>query len=320
MRKRRTTILCVIALCVIVSLAFIPGQKGKRITVAEINAAIKAKGAGWVAGENKFTHWTIEELKAMMGFFPEEISDIESEYPIKVAGKPSKPPTEPPTGLPDSFDWRIGGWVTPVRDQGERGICGSCWAFATVAQLESVILIHNQTPGPYLDLSEQFLVSCVTSNYGCGGGGLYNAYNFVRDTGTPDDNCSPYTATDGSCVSLTPACADSVKQIDGWSRITGTINTLTNGIKEAVFKNGPVSCGMNVYEDFFSYVSGCYQHAKGRPLGAHAVCIVGWTPDGCWIVKNSFGDDWGEAGFFNIKFGSCSIGASAGTFIYNGSN
>jgi len=317
MWKRRITILFVIALFVVVSLALIPGQKGKRTTVAEINAAIKAKGAGWVARENKFTNWTIEELKAMMGTFPEEISDIESEYPIKVAGKPPKPPT----GLPESFDWRTGGWVTPVRDQ-VRGICGSCWAFATVAQLESLILIYNKAPGLDLDLSEQFLVSCDTSNNGCYGGSLYNAYNFVRDTGTPDEECFRYSATDELCGSSCGDWAKRVERIDGWSRFPGNIKNITNGIKEAVYKNGPVSCAFSVYEDFFSYGSGCYEHVKrtGPFLGMHAVCIVGWTADGCWIVKNSFGADWGDVGYFMIKFGNCNIGSSAGTFIYTDSN
>ena len=311
MRKRRTTILCVIALCVIVSLAFIPGQTGRRTTVAEINAAIKANGAGWVARENKFTNWTIEELKAMLGTFPEEIADIESEYPIAVAGKPSK--------LPKEFDWRDnnGNWVTPVRDQ-ERGKCGSCWAFATVAQLESLILISESTPGVNLDLSEQFLLSCDMSNNACAGGNLYNAYNFIRDTGTPDEGCFLYSATNGSCESRCSDWASRVRRIDGWSRFTGTIDK----IKEAVYKNGPLSCGFIVYEDFYSYDSGCYEHVKrtGPYLGMHAVCIVGWTADGCWIVKNSFGADWGDVGYFKIKFGNCNIGLSAGKFIYTGSN
>jgi len=326
MRKRRITILFVIALLVIVSLTLIPGQKGKRTSVAKINAAIKAKGACWAAKENKFTNWTIEELKAIMGAFPEEIADIESKYPIAATGKPSKPPKPPKGGLPKSFDWRDhngGSWVTPVRDQGR---CGSCWAFGTVAQLESLILIFNNAPGFDLDLSEQFIVSCDTSNYGCNGGNMYRAYDFVRDTGIPDEDCFPYIATVDYCPPCDGAdgrCSDwasKVKRIDSWRRVGGPIKINTNKIKEAVYENGPLSCGFDVYEDFFSYESGCYEYVAGPHIGGHAVCIIGWTAEGCWIVKNSWGNDWGENGFFQIKFGNCRIGRSAGKFKYTGSN
>ena len=318
MGKRKITILFVIALFVAVSLTLIPGQKGKRTTVANINAAIKAKGACWKAKENKFTHWTIDELKAIMGAFPEDIAEIESEYPITITGKPPKPSKPPKGELPKSFDWRDhngGCWVTPVRDQAK---CGSCWAFGTVAQLESLILIFNNTPGTDLDLSEQFIVSCDTSNFGCNGGNMYRAYDFVRDTGIPDEDCFPYKASDLPCNDRCTDWADRVERIDSWSRL-GRIKINTNKIKEAVYENGPLSCGFDVYEDFFSYESGCYEYVTGPYIGGHAVCIVGWTAEGCWIAKNSWRDDWGENGFFKIKFGNCNFGRSAGKFKYTGS-
>lgn len=326
MKKRNLTILFMIVILVALAFAVIPGQKEKRTSVAKINAAIKAKGACWVAKENKFTHWTIEELKAILGAFPEEIADIESEYPIKITGKPEKPP-KPPKGpkpqLPKEFDWQDhngGNWVTPVRNQGQ---CGSCWAFGTVAQLESLILIFNNTPyilGFDVDLSEQFIVSCDTSNYGCNGGNMYRAYDFVRDTGIPDEACFLYAASDLPCNDRCTDWADRVERIDRWSRVGGPIKINTNKIKEAVYENGPLTCAFDIYEDFYSYELGCYEYVTGPYLGGHAVCIVGWTAEDCWIVKNSWGADWGENGFFKIKFGNCNFGQNAGKFKYTGSN
>ena len=324
MKKRNLTILFIIAILVVLSFAAVPGQKGKRIPVDKINAAIKAKGACWVAKENKFTHWTIEELKAIMGAFPEEIADIESISPITTKGKPekpSKPPKGPKPQLPTEFDWRDnnGNWVTRVKDQSPPGTrCGSCWAFGTVAQMESLILIKNNTPFLDVDLSEQFIVSCDTSNNGCNGGNMEKVYNFVRDTGTPDESCFPYEAWDAPCGERCDDWADRVKKIDRWSWIS-RMGINNDKIKKAVYENGPITCAFNVYEDFVSYESGCYEHATGPYLGGHAVCIVGWTAEDCWIVKNSWGADWGMDGFFMIKFGNCSFGRSAGKFEYSGS-
>ncbi|TET70368.1 MAG: hypothetical protein E3J56_08100 [Candidatus Aminicenantes bacterium] len=322
MKKRNLTLLFMIILLIAVALIVLPGQRRKIPTVAEINAAIKAKGACWIAKENKFTHWTFEELKAMLGTFPEETAADEFEAPGKATGKPEKPPGKPEKPpkqpLPTSFDWsdNNGNWVTPVRDQ---GYCGSCWAFATVAQMESLIRIFYGNPFLDVDLSEQFIVSCDTSNHGCSGGRLQNVYQFVQHTGTPDEDCFLYLATDEPCYSPLRCddWANRVEKIKMWK--WAVLRLDTNKLKKVVFENGPVTCFMHVYYDLVFYESGCYEHVDAPWAGGHAVCIVGWTEEGCWIVKNSWGDDWGENGFFRIKFGNCKIGSQAGTFKYSGS-
>jgi C1A family cysteine protease len=306
--KKRNILLIVLTIILIGTLSFQmgPGSSRARPTVGEINAQIKAKAACWVAIENKFSYMTDEELKGMLGAFPpglepgdRELSYNESQAPVKITATPQ-------ASLPASFDWRAFNYVnyvSPVKDQGN---CGSCWAFATVAQMESLFLIKKST---LLDLSEQFIVSCDTSDYGCNGGYMNRVYNFVKNTGTVNDSCFPYVGSDVPCKKSCPI----IMKISSWSWVCQT-KLDNNLIKQAVYSNGPLTCTMDVYYDFFNYSGGCYQHTTGAYAGGHAVLIVGWTSGNCWIVKNSWGDDWGEKGYFEIKFSNCRIGLSSAKF------
>lgn len=306
MSLKRFVLVSVVLLAVLAVVAAAP--RGKLLTVREINAAIKAQGAGWVAAENKFTGKSLSELKAMLGAFPPNLT---------AGGEEPAGETRPLANLPASFDWRSQNgynWVTSVKDQGN---CGSCWAFGTVAQLESLMQIYFSNPNLNPDLSEQFIVSCDTSDYGCDGGYMNRVYNFIRSTGTPDESCFPYQAADRPCSERCADWASRVHKIASWSWVCQSrLNNTT--IKNAVYSNGPVTCTFDVYNDFFSYSSGCYKHVTGAYAGGHAVLIVGWTTDSCWIVKNSWGKNWGEQGFFKIKFSNCNFGLSSGKFSYAG--
>lgn len=92
--------------------------------------------------------------------------------------------------LPESFDWREKGCVTPVKNQGS---CGSCWAFATVAAIESAYAIKSNLT---LDLSEQELVDCSSvgryHSRGCNYGFNDEAFQYVIDNGINEENHYPY--------------------------------------------------------------------------------------------------------------------------------
>jgi hypothetical protein len=213
---------------------------------------------------------------------------------------------EPPiVGAPPSLDWRNNGgnFVTPVRNQGG---CGSCWAFATTAALESSVLRAANTPGVDLNLSEQVLVSCGTSGGtdagSCAGGVIQYASNYIRDTGLPVESCYPYTGTDGSCGSACGTYNTSTYRIVSWADVTGTSPTVS-AIRDALVSYGPLVTTMDVYDDFFSYVNGVYSHTTGDYAGGHAVLIVGYSDAGQYfIVKNSWGGSWGESGYFKIAY------------------
>ena len=78
--------------------------------------------------------------------------------------------------------------------------------------------------------------------------------------------------------------------------------------KTALAEDGPIVGCMKVFEDFRAYKAGIYEHVTGAQIGLHAVCIVGFDDDqGCWIVKNSWSDRFGEDGYFRIRYGECCV-------------
>ena len=96
---------------------------------------------------------------------------------------------------------------------------------------------------------------------------------------------------------------DSILKVIDWSAATTTEQR-----KRVIAFNGPVIAGMRIFEDFPHYKSGVYRHVTGGLVGLHAVCVVGYEDDDqCWIVKNSWGADWGEEGFFRIQYGDSGL-------------
>ena len=254
----------------------------------EIRAAIQAKGAQWIAGETSVSSLPPEERKKLLGAFKPQLTGTEKFVSL------------PYVSLPSSLDWRNNGgnFVTPVKNQGQ---CGSCWAFATTAALESYTLIQNHTPNTNLDLSEQVLISCSGAG-SCDGGYIHKASDFIRDTGLPLESCYPYTATNGYCANACPNWQSSTYKIGEWQWVT-TGQPALDAIKNALFTYGPLVTYMEVYDDFNYYKGGIYSYTGGGYQGGHAVTIVGYDDSGQYfIVKNSWGTGWGESGYFKIAY------------------
>jgi len=269
----------------------------------KIQQAIQAKGAKWTAGTNWVTRLSPEEQKRLCGTIIEKPDPSEVELL-------SLPPNN---NLPAKFDWRDnnGNWVTPVTDQ---GICGSCWDFSAVAQVEAWWKIHNSNLDAMPDLSEQFVLSC--SNGGCGGWSVTGALDFIKDNGIPTETCFGYLADDTvPCNNVCPEWRNEAITIPGWGYVTLEEANVEN-IKNAVYLH-PLSVTYIVYKDFNAYSGGVYEHVWGEAEGGHAVLIVGWDDEHeCWIVKNSWGPQWGENGYFRIKWGDSEMG-SYSPFIWN---
>jgi len=265
----------------------------------QIKQSISKKGANWTAGENWVTMLSPEERRKLCGAILEP--------PEGLKGKMLTLPMN--ESLPAHLDWRDnnGNWITPVKHQSSPQSCGSCWDFAAVAAVESWWKIHNSNVDSMIDLSEQFILSCGDAG-SCDGGSPSLALDFVTKTGIPSEECFYYQANDQiPCSNACDNWQEEAVKIPGWGLITGE-EPITENIKNAVFHH-PVSACFDVYEDFPYYSGGIYEHVWGNFLGGHCILIVGWNDaEQSWICKNSWNTDWGDNGYFRIKWGNCQIG------------
>ncbi|GMH14810.1 hypothetical protein Nepgr_016651 [Nepenthes gracilis] len=196
--------------------------------------------------------------------------------------------------LPKAVDWRERGAVNPVKDQGQ---CGSCWAFSTIASVEG---INQIVTGNLTSLSEQELVDCDTAvDAGCNGGLMDNAFEFILENGgidTEDDY--PYKGIDDQCDQSLKN--NKVVSIDGYEDVP-PFNE--KALKKAV-AHQPVSVAIEASGRALQlYQSGVFTGKCGTALD-HAVVAVGYgTEDGVdyWIVRNSWGLEWGEDGYIRIE-------------------
>jgi C1A family cysteine protease len=272
------------------------------------------KGRTWIAGETSMTRLTRAQRRARLGWVPGpgELSLREREKisAKRLKEKPQKgePATVP---LPVTWDWRnVGGrnFISPVKNQGS---CGSCTAFAIAATIEGVARVTknvavNDTQGyRLLDLSEAQLFYC--GGFTCADGCSQEpVLTYATSTGAAPEASFPYTAGDQPC-NLAFGWQGQVTQISGSQEIT----TVT-AMKQFLSTKGPLIAGMSIYPDFADYKGGVYHwDGKGEREGGHLVSVVGYDDNQlAWLCKNSWGTDWGLAGYFYIGYGQVGIDAA----------
>lgn len=220
--------------------------------------------------------------------------------------------------VPDSLDWRtVPGRVSNVKNQGQ---CGSCWAFASTGALEGQENPRANLTGDksqVVELSEQNLVDCVKEDYGCQGGFMKDAFEFIKSEGGIDDEKSyPYEGATKKCRFN----KDKVAFSDAGAAILPTGDE--QKLKEVVAKFGPVAVAIDAGSIWFQfYHKGVYYnkhcHNKQEELD-HGVLVVGYGTDpkkgDYWLVKNSWGPHWGENGYIKMarnKNNNCGIATVA---------
>ena len=236
--------------------------------------------------------------------------------------------------LPQKFDLRTYGYVTPLEDQNNSG---NCWAYATIAALESCIL---KASGKAYDLSEGNLKNLVQkySNYGwtyeTNNGGFYEMVMGYLTGWLGPVNASSDPADDWDV--LAPVL-NSVVHVQNILYLQRTSYTDNNAIKEAIMKYGAVAT--EIYMDFSGtyYNSGTYgYYVNTQKDRNHAICVVGWDDtysknnfktaapgNGAWIVKNSYGSRWGNGGYGYVSYYDTTLFSlklnqlNAYTFIFN---
>lgn len=276
----------------------------KNPDLQNLQREIQKKHLNWQVGESWVTRLPNPELQNMLGLrtLPKGHLDFEAAHPMSTAAK---------------RDWRNYkgvNWLGRVMNQGN---CGSCVAFSSVATLEAQTSITAGAPWLHPSFSPQELFSC--------GGGVCkagwmpeDAANFLQMNGIVDEACMPYTS--GS-TSLDAPCSERCQDSEvRATRISGYNTPTSNGgsidaVKNALNK-GPLVTTLEVYTDFLAYAGGIYEHVSGRSMGGHAVSLVGYDEaKRAWLIRNSWGKEWGEKGFAWISWDDVSgIGASTWAF------
>ncbi len=279
--------------------SIVRGKENIDDKIARINREIKENGWHWKAGKTELSGLTQEESRKMRGLLP--IPDYIKEE-ISVYSPVDSVP------LPESFDWRDEAGTTPAKYQ---GACGSCWAFAAIAQIEAHTYIYD---GRIEDYSEQAVMDCNPDGHGCDGGNCIDAYDVFTNYGVVAEECVPYLAS--SPHPCTQMSCESLAKISSYYYVPNTISE----IKSAIYNNGPVFTAMFANTFLGNYISGCYD-ADYPDSPNHAVLIVGWDDSGCggdgaWIIKNSWGTSWGYEGYGRIKYGVSSIGTGTYAIDY----
>ncbi len=258
---------------------------------------IKANGYTFQVGVNPAMQYKLEDLCSLRTDLPYP----DSHRVPSISQLPMDMPTA--ESLPAAYT----GYATTPKNQ---GACGSCWAFAAIGLLESMILKND---GIEVDLAEQHMVNCNPFNWGCGGGFWPN--DMLVDTGAVYESCYPYTATDAPCV---PGCPIAYT-IQSWGFVTADwVVPSVEEIKQAIYTYGALQVGVYADRVMQAYVSGVINKCKRNVnYTNHAVMLVGWDDaKGAWLMKNSWGTGWGENGYCWITYNCNRIGEGANYFIY----
>ncbi len=203
-----------------------------------------------------------------------------------------------------AFDWRREGKVTPVHTQGK---CGSCWAFASVGALESNMLIRS---GKKSDGSEQYLLSCAGEATGsCDGGYPHKAMDFLVKRGTTSESTTPYRGSEGACPGGSPSYRGMTWGFVSAQNPSGV--PPTSAIKASICSHGPVAAAIASNRAFQAYKSGIFDDESGVSPN-HMMLITGWDDKkGAWLIKNSWGPDWGESGYAWVAYNKSKMGSYA---------
>ncbi|XP_035795350.1 cathepsin B-like [Anopheles albimanus] len=236
--------------------------------------------------------------------------------------------------IPESFDSRDH-WPNcdSLREIRNQGTCGSCWAVAAASVMSDRVCIHTNGTRNVAIAAEDLMGCCADCGNGCEGGFLDGtSFQYWVDAGlvsggayNSTEGCKPYPFkpclypfTDchrEESPKCRHHCHHGVDKRYARDKVYGSVAYSVprdeRVIRYEIMTNGPVEGGFDVYEDVFLYKSGVYRHVYGELVGKHAVRIIGWGREGgipYWLISNSYGEDWGDHGYFKMVRGINHLG------------
>jgi len=269
---------------------------------------------------NKFADMTPEEFKATMLMPSISAKALAQNCLANGVSATLSYSEEEIRALPTTWDWRTTGGknnqgiVTPIKNQGQ---CGSCWSFSTSGNIEGLWALKGN---PLTSLSEQILVDCSHActldggqqvcNQGCDGGWQWAAfYDIMSWGGLQTEAEYPYTGETGTCHMNKQQL---IAPITNYTCFSGPNPANEEQLRAYIYNNGPVSIALDatVLQFYFGgIVDPFFPNLECDPNNLdHALLIVGWGQESNWVgsltpywlVKNSWGTDWGDDGYFLI--------------------
>ncbi|KAL6888197.1 hypothetical protein ACP4OV_009223 [Aristida adscensionis] len=271
-------------------------EKAQRFKVFKVNADFidKSNAAGngkYLLGTNEFADMSHEEFMATYARYKPIASGDKKLTGFKYVNVTL-------ADIPDEIDWTKKGAVTKIKNQKE---CGCCWAFAAVATVES---IHYIKTGQLLSLSEQQLLDCTGDKHNCKTGVTVSAFEYIiKNGGIATDDVYPYTAQKGKCNDHEVQLAVKITSFEAVPRNN-------EDALAAAVANQPVAVNMDASK-FQHYSSGVMSgHDCGTAM-THAVAVVGYGLEDetkYWLLKNNWGEHWGEKGYMRLERGTGACG------------
>jgi cathepsin X len=225
-------------------------------------------------------------------------------------------------------------YCTRSRNQHVPQYCGSCWAHGSISALGDRIKIARKGQGIDIDLSVQHILNCGDVG-SCHGGSVAGPYQFIKSlseqgSGISYETSNPYLAcssesqvgicphADFSCTPMNVARTCSTfppagkcvaitqfpnASISDYGSISGK-----NAMMKEIYKNGPIACGIDA-APILNYTSGIATD-DGESVD-HVISVTGWGNDDTlgqyWIVRNSWGEYWGEMGYIRVQMGKLHV-------------
>lgn len=275
-----------------------------KANLKKMNAHNARRDVSWKMGINKFSDMTDAEFEAtMMGGYkatptPTYPATLRSSKDINIKD------------LPESVNWCDKGACSPVKDQGS---CGSCWAFATTAAIESHIQIST---GDLPLLSTQQVTSCTPNPLKCGGtGGCMGSipqlgFTYIQLFGHISEEDYPYIS--GSTMDTEDCLYMPDQAVAGLSGYNILEPNSLEAVMDFVANQGPLAIAAYA-SPWGRYSSGVFDGCPydGDIALNHAIVLVGYGTDAAegdyWLVRNSWGTGWGEDGFIRLKRESTAV-------------